>query len=238
MYKQILSSIVYPIHDSIIKRRNTRQISKLLAKSQHYSEAELHSYQAGELSKLFVQSAKYNPYWQSTFSRFNVDVNAKDIHSELHKLPLMDKSTIRENFEQMLSTDENVEIWYKTTGGSTGIPLKLAYTPESFDWKVACSERGYGWSHANIGNKLLYIWGVQLGKQSKLTEFKQWLHHTLYNKTYFNAPKSPILYRIKGIAKLCKSVITIWPSSPGLHGLPLSSMISIIRFSTLICSPL
>jgi phenylacetate-CoA ligase len=86
----------------------------------------------------------------------------------------------------MLSSDENVEIWYKTTGGSTGIPLKLAYTPESFDWKVACSERGYGWSHANIGNKLLYIWGVQLGKQSKLTEFKQWLHHTLYNKTYFN----------------------------------------------------
>jgi phenylacetate-CoA ligase len=186
VYKSILSSIIYPLHDSLIKGRKTLQKTQDLNKSQYYSKEQLKTLQSEELRKLFHQCAKHNPFWKSTFSKYNVDLNALDIHAELAKLPPIDKSSIRTNFESMLSTDKSIEQWFKTTGGSTGTPLKLAYTPESFDWRSACTERGYGWSNADVGNKLLYIWGVQLGHQSRLNRFKEWLHQTLYNKVYFN----------------------------------------------------
>lgn len=183
----MLLKTIQIFHEKFIKRRKMLDYRAFLEKSQWWSKGELERHQLAALQKLLAHAYQNVPYWRETFARLGLtpaDVRSLD---DLRKLPVIDKAEIRAHKDRMIADNWRGRTWTKATGGSTGVPLELDYTPESYDWRVACSKRGYSWAHGcEDGKRQAYIWGVGIGRQPFLKKLKEDLHHAMLGQKYFN----------------------------------------------------
>jgi len=189
MYQHIFNNILNPLYESAIKRRNMLKYHKFLGKSQWWSLKELQRFQYGELSRLLQNAYENVPYWRRLFDKLSLKPIDIKNEKDLHKLPIIDKNDIRNNYDEMIATNYKNKTWKKSTGGSTGAPLHFEYTPESYDWRVATSKRGYLWAGCEAGIKQAYIWGANINKVSALQRIKENLHHAILRQKYFNCFK-------------------------------------------------
>lgn len=73
------------------------------------------------------------------------------------------------------------------TGGSTGEPTRFYMTRESYEWRMAVSDRGYSWAAAEEGRKSYYVWGTPIKPLSALRKLKVGLEHALQRRGYFDS---------------------------------------------------
>ena len=174
-------------HEKVLKHRKMLDYRAFLEKSQWWPSDDLRRYQKDALDRLLSHAFQNVPYWQETFKQRGLTPSDIKILDDLRKLPIIDKADIRAHKDRMIADNWRGKTWTKATGGSTGVPLELDYTPESYDWRVACSKRGYSWAHGcEDGKKQAYIWGVAIGKQPFLKKLKEDLHHAILGQRYFN----------------------------------------------------
>ena len=74
-----------------------------------------------------------------------------------------------------------------STGGSTGVPVRFHVTRESYEWRTAVSDRGYGWAGAEEGRKAFFVWGAAIDKAARLQRWKEDLHHAVQRRRFFNS---------------------------------------------------
>jgi len=74
-----------------------------------------------------------------------------------------------------------------STGGSTGVPLQFYITRESYEWRMAVSDRGYSWAGAEEGRKSFFVWGTPVYPPAPLKRLELRLHHALQRRTYFDS---------------------------------------------------
>lgn len=182
MFKNILN----PIYESVIKRRNMLKYRRFLEDSQWWPYEKLRAFQWKELTKLLKHAYQNVPYWRGQFDKIGLKPSDIKTYEDFSRIPVTDKKSIRENYEEMRAANYNSKTWKKSTGGSTGEPLHFEYTPESYDWRVAASKRGYSWAGCEDGAKQAYIWGTAIGKVSPFKKLKESLHHSFLRQKYFN----------------------------------------------------
>ena len=155
---------IMQLYEKVIKKRKILDYRHFLEDSQWWHREKVLKFQWQELKKLLSHAYNEVPYWQQVFE--NLSITSKDInsYSEFQKLPIITKEDIRNNKGAMIAKNYLGKTWTKATGGSTGIPLELDYTPDSYDWRMAVSKRGYSWAGCEDGVKQAYIWGTAIGK--------------------------------------------------------------------------
>jgi len=186
MYKSLFRNFFNPFFERVIKRRKVLLYLNFLEKSQNWSYAKLLEFQLCELKRLLVHAYTNVPFWNNQFRKLGVSVEEAMNYKVFQELPIINKQIIRENFQQMKAVNFKGQVWGKSTGGSTGEPLYFQYTPESYDWRVAVSKRGYSWAGCEDGIKQAYIWGDDLGKTQFLKQTKKNLHRCFLRHKYFN----------------------------------------------------
>jgi len=74
-----------------------------------------------------------------------------------------------------------------STGGSSGVPVRFYVTRESYEWRMAVSDRGYSWAGAEEGRRSFYVWGAPIRPEGRLQRAKKTVHHWLQGRTYFDS---------------------------------------------------
>jgi phenylacetate-CoA ligase len=147
-----------------------------LNRSQWLSGDELLALQRDKLHKLLVYAYQYVPYYRRTFDQvgFRPDEVLADLAS-LRKLPLLTKATIRENFDDMLTTESQrrARMSRHTTGGSTGHPLIFMEDTNFRDYFTADVHRHLGWGGWEFGQPHAYIGGgsFEVSKMQSMRAF-------------------------------------------------------------------
>lgn len=106
------------------------------------------------------------------------------------QLPILTKSDIttiiskQSSFPPLPSVQKQIR---HATGGSTGQPFSFFITRESYEWRSAVSDRGYGWAQAEEGQRSFYVWGTSIHKPGAKQRLKQGIHHWLQNRRYFDS---------------------------------------------------
>lgn len=113
-------------------------------------------------------------------------VNALSLPSELAKVPVLTKIDLRKLWGQSQRYQLRNTIAH-STGGSTGTPLQFCLTRQSYEWRTAVSDRGYGWAGAQEGQRSYYVWGVSIEPPSRTQRVKANLHHWLQRRKYFDS---------------------------------------------------
>jgi phenylacetate-CoA ligase len=188
LYEPLFRRVLYPAYESGLRRRGTLRHLRDYERDQWRSPDELDALQWQRLQALIAhcweQVPFYRRWWGETGMAGAADIRSREDYA---RLPVLTKPVIRANAEDMVSPAHRAGLFYKTTGGSTGEPLRFGYTRESYERRIAVMFRGYAWSGAHLGQKTVYLWGAPVAAPAGYALFKDRLYHAAFNRRMLNA---------------------------------------------------
>jgi len=152
------------------------------------------AWQAGELARysqaLFRERCKRSmdlfPSYRAKVQQHCGDAPACDETLDPGRLPVWTREDLRRWFD----STEAVSMpgaWIHSTGGTSGVPSRFFVTRESFEWRVAVSDRGYACASAQAGIRSVYVWGSPIGVVEGWKRALVSLHHRLQRRRFFDA---------------------------------------------------
>ena len=161
-YSFLAEHFVYPLGD-IMFSSSVINYYHWLQKTQWWSAEQLKELQNNKLRALFKHAYENVPYYRNMFNK--IGFNYQDIQNveSLWKLPILNKDTIRMNFETIQALDiKKYHPIKNATGGSTGDTLQYFITKEAASINWAGMFRGWGWAGYQIGDKRIAFGGSSL----------------------------------------------------------------------------
>src|SRR5437868_11292640 len=180
MHNFLRRHLLLPAFETLLKGRKTFVYWRELEKSQWLPRVQLEALQFAALQRLLVHAAQHCPYYRDTWLARGLDVGQLQTLTDFQSWPVIDRDVVRDNRLRMRSQQPGVRLIAKATGGSSGVPLHFDLDPDSNDRRYGAWHRGYAWAKAAPGTKQLYLWGVGLGKISRLRRCKDYLYNRLY----------------------------------------------------------
>lgn len=186
MYASIFRNILFPFHEKVVNNRNTSKYLNEYNEQQFWTQEKIADLQFNKLKSLVDFSYKEVSYYNKLWKK--IDFHPIDLKSvdDLSSLPVLTKNIIRENYDELISKSHKNNHIKKTTGGSTGVPLSLAYTQESYSRRNAVMWRGYSWAKLPPGAKAVYLWGINLDETNLYSKLKEDLYNRFYNRYVFS----------------------------------------------------
>jgi phenylacetate-CoA ligase len=132
---------------------------KFLKNSQWWTSKEIENYQNEMLLKLLTYANK-TKYYNKIFKELNINIEnlEKDnIKQVLKKIPILTKSHIRNNFEDLIVP--GIDISKVSSGGSTGEPITVGVDKYIRRFSHAIQHRNLLWAGARPGSPILMFWG-------------------------------------------------------------------------------
>jgi phenylacetate-CoA ligase len=188
LYESLFRCALYPAYESGLRRRKTLTYLREYEWNQWRSADELDALQWDKLQRLIAHCWQQVPFYREWWGRAGI-ASAADIkdRDDYAKLPVLTKPAIREHFDAMIAPAHRGALYFKSTGGSTGEPMRFGYTRESYERRVAVMFRGYGWSGAHLGQRTAYLWGAPVAAPAGFQLFKDRLYHAAFNRRMLNA---------------------------------------------------
>ena len=183
-YQNLFRYCLYPLYESVIRQRKTISYLKEYQRSQFLSPDALRVLQWNKLQQLLSYASENIPYYKKKWSSLGIRINDIRSMEDYGKLPVLTKDEIRKNYNDLISEEHRSTLIHKTTGGSSGQPLKFAITRESYERRMAVKYRGYSWVGAGLGAKTALLW-VDPNYATNSNIFHN-LKSTLYNR-FFNS---------------------------------------------------
>ena len=179
--------MLYPAYESGLRGRKTLAYMREYEKQQWLSTDEIAALQWTKLKRLIEHCAAEVPYYQRRWREIGVtpgDIRNLDDYAQL---PLLTKQDIRDHQDALKAPAFRDGLLYKTTGGSTGEPLRFGYTRESNERRNAVMWRGYAWAGSRMGRRTLYLWGLPNSAPSRWKGFKERYFHALFGRRILNS---------------------------------------------------
>jgi phenylacetate-CoA ligase len=186
-YEQAFRRVLYPAYESGLRRRSTLSWLASYERDQWYSPEAIATLQFQRLKTLIEHCYREVPYYRHRWRELGIQ--PEDIRNldDYARLPVLTKADIRENFADLQATSWHGRLLFKRTGGSTGEPLELGYTRESYDRRIAVMWRGYGWAGARPGRRTLYLWAGTVGTPGRAHQLKDNLYNALFARRVLNS---------------------------------------------------
>lgn len=169
----------------LLQRSHRGKYYRELLRTQNLPRVEIEHLALNRLRSLLEYASENVPYYASLFKRKGFDPNIKNI-SSLTMLPILSRSAVQQNQSQLLTTHpEGLKISPKSTGGSTGEPVKFYVTRRSRDYGAADMMRHYHWTGWNSGEKQAFVWGAE--RDSPLATRRGKLHSWALRYKWLNS---------------------------------------------------
>lgn len=148
---------------------------RFLKKSQYASREWLDDYTLGRLHKV-IQHAKENVPLYTYLPEID----------DIEEFPFLEKETIRDYPDLLISKEKLSNLHVKTTGGSTGIPLKVLKTQHARSWLLACMWRNYSWAGIKVADSRAHLWSTPVGK-GKVAQIKAYIGDLINNRKRYSS---------------------------------------------------
>jgi phenylacetate-CoA ligase len=120
------------------------------------------------LRKMLVYAGDNVPYYHRLFRILNFDPSAFRDLEELQQLPVLTKETIKEHYDELVSSRiRRIPHIEETTGGSTGTPMKYLVSQRDRMMGGALLYRGWGYAGYKLGDRMVFLAGMSLGVDPK-----------------------------------------------------------------------
>ncbi len=173
-YGLLYRNALFPLWEGVLRKRPTVSRLAYLEQTQRLSPAELRERQAATLRRLLRHAYANCPFYRARFDEAGVDPARIRDQSDIEKLPLLTRDDARDSLAARASTVRPFPTIQKTTSGSSGRPLTIAYDTDSESWRQAVKWRAYKWAGYRPGDRAIHYWGPQahipaIGKRAKVT---------------------------------------------------------------------
>ena len=177
---------LYPFYEESLRKRKTYSYFTEYNKNMGMDREEIKNIQWNKLKALLAYSYENVPYYKECFDRLSLQLDDIKSIEDLDKIPVLTKEIIKSRFNDLISVEYKDSVLVKSTGGSTGVPLKFGYSRESYERRTAVMWRGYSWGRVIQGDKTLYLWGADILPVGVFGKYKAKLHNYLFNRKFIN----------------------------------------------------
>tara|TARA_B100000315_G_C14478947_1_gene541977 strand:- start:259 stop:762 length:504 start_codon:yes stop_codon:yes gene_type:complete len=142
-----------------------------LLQSQYWPLHKIQELQKDKLDRLITHAYNTVPYYKNVFD--NRGLRPKNIQdfSDLKKIPILKKQNLRESLNELISKQNNSnELYLNSTGGSTGIPVKVYQDQNYISWSTAARIRSWNYFPGFDERELeAILWGSVRDKSKGIT---------------------------------------------------------------------
>ncbi len=146
----------------LIKGQQVYHWHNLYKKTLHWNRQQTLAYCNKRFKSLVKHAVQTVPFYKQAFPNSEEIIKAINSTSDIHLLPIIDRDTIRENQDLLISDKYNIMKLYRgSSSGTTGIPINYYADKDGLSAGIAA---GYilcelsGWK---LGQRNLHIWGNQ-----------------------------------------------------------------------------
>lgn len=150
-----------------VARRNPTLFKQFdaLKKSDKWSEEELRSYQFERLKSLLRFAYDHSPFYKKEFDEAGFDPSRMTTPEEMKVLPVIDKTVLIHNRNEIQSNYRFDNLRFSETSGSSGNPL-IFYRDEAWDsGHRAAVMRGQSWYGVMPWDRNGYLWGYNIDRR-------------------------------------------------------------------------
>lgn len=180
MYKPLVKNVIFPITEFLCGRKTVSNLSDL-EKSQWLAPAELKEIQLVKLKQLINHAYNNSLFYKRRFDEIGILPSDIKGLGDIERLPFLTKEDVRLNLSAMVDNKNLRHCRIISTGGSTGVPLRLYMDERRRGYDFACMMRFQRWWGHDIGDKQAIIWGWP--NEFVLPGVKK----ILYNRIYLSA---------------------------------------------------
>ena len=158
LYGPLLAKALFPAFEAL-RGRPTVGLLEYLHSTERWSVDALRDLQVGFLRRLLRHAYTHTTHYRDVMDA--ADLRPEDVQDVgvLARLPLLDRDATRATHAARIAAAGPKIAITKTSSGTTGEPVTVAYNEESRVWRDATRWRGYGWAGYHIGDRALHYWG-------------------------------------------------------------------------------
>lgn len=179
---QLLSQVrgqVYRLHWKLRSRLTAFDLLDalaLLGQSERWPPEKLRELRDRKLRTLVARMYEVSPHYRRLMD--DKGVRPADIQGlgDLPRLPIMDKTTLREHAQDLRARDVlDKDVEWGVTGGTTGLPMRVPRDLTGTPWMRGCYWRGFGWGGLTLGAPWVQLFGGSLGHGARpYNRIKNW----------------------------------------------------------------
>ena len=183
LYGPLLAKALFPAFEAA-RGRPTVPLLRYLRTTERWSLEALRDLQVGLLRRLLRHAYTHTTHYREVMD--NAAMRPEDLQSveDLHRLPLLDRDTVRATMDARLAGAPPWSVIKKSTSGTTGEPVVVKYNAESRHWRDATRWRGYGWGGYHVGMRALHYWGFAPAAESWIKRSKVSIDRMLKRDLY------------------------------------------------------
>lgn len=137
---------------------NFKKMMDFVNENQYWSKDQIYDYQLRHLRKLVRHAYANVPYYRNMMQTKGMHPDDVKSLDDLSHFPVISKKEILDNYSDFLARDfERYHPWEKTTGGTTGVPLKYYNDTKSWGLYWATKIRAFQWGGYRLGKDELVI---------------------------------------------------------------------------------
>lgn len=214
-YQKIVGEVLFPLHEKL-KGHDTIEAHRKLERTQWLPTTDIASLQLENLRRFLAEIAVNVPYYQRLFAELKFDPQMITSVADLQRLPLLDKTTIRQHTSDLKAQDATTLKRFNT-GGSTGEPLIFYLGNARISHDVAAKRRATRWWGVDIGDPEIVIWGspIELGSQDRVRLLRDKLFRSEMLPA-FEMSESNLSYFVDRIKESQPAMLFGYPSSLAL----------------------
>lgn len=127
-----VKKLVYPLYDRIPDHirfgRNYRVARGMISESRIWDKEKVERWLLSRFRNFLKEAYDGSPYYKEALENRSLSPSDIKSHNDIKKLPFMTKSMAQENLDKIVPQRFNKnELYYTTTGGSSGVPLGMYY---------------------------------------------------------------------------------------------------------------
>ena len=184
-----------------------------LRRSQWHSLDRIRAGQLKKLQSLLRDAAVNVPYYRTLFQKLGASPDDFRELSDLQRLPVLEKNTVRERFDEFVNPRHDPrQVYEDHTSGSTGMPLRFLLTTEQKAYEMAYNIRFYRWAGYRTGARIA-AFRHYIPKTEKDPLWKHdWRTRTLFFSVYDMKPGNLRAY-VKTFNRFQPAFVRGYPSS-------------------------
>lgn len=133
-----------------------------LEKSQWLTSDEAAAHQLIRLRETLAHAARAVPYYRTLFREAGFDPASVTTLDGLKRIPALTRETLTARFDDLMADPAPTGRFVRSTGGSTGRPLRFAVDSYEMMTRSAHIYRGLGWLGWQPGDRVAYVWGSDI----------------------------------------------------------------------------
>jgi phenylacetate-CoA ligase len=185
-YGFVFAHVLFPAWELYVRGRRTTQHLAGLTRTQWSNRKELDEIQSSALRALIRHAYDNVPFYR--LRMVSAGVMPEDIRSpaDLTLLPPLTRQEAQQSIQSRQAVSGLRPTLWKSTGGTTGQPLRFGYDVDSEAWREAVRQRGYAWAGYFLGRRALHFWGAPSREATGVRAVKVALDHVAKRNRYID----------------------------------------------------